>query len=229
MENNLNIRRVPVSKLNPAAYNPRKDLKPGDPAYAKLARSLGTFGLVEPIVWNERTGNVVGGHQRLKILIAKGVTETDVSVVNLSEDDEKLLNVSLNKNVGEWDEAGLAALLKELSDNAAVDVEETGFDAAELDRLLSDLAQKTGDFHLPGMDGHVDNFFDEGVQSAAEPPAAADDKDAARENAEEKDDGGQAEGQSVTVFGLDPAGVDTLTAFLDENGFAYRLHEAGGA
>lgn len=64
----MEIREVPVEKLNPAAYNPRKDLKPGDPEYEKLKRSLDTFGCVEPIVWNERTGNVVGGHQRLKVL-----------------------------------------------------------------------------------------------------------------------------------------------------------------
>ena len=85
----MEIRKVPVSMLNPAAYNPRKNLKPGDAEYQKLARSLDKFGCVEPVVWNERTGNVVGGHQRLKVLIAAGETELDVSVVNLSDADEK--------------------------------------------------------------------------------------------------------------------------------------------
>lgn len=66
----MEIRRVPVSKLNPAAYNPRKDLQPEDSEYQKLSQSLDRFGCVEPVVWNERTGNVVGGHQRLKILLA---------------------------------------------------------------------------------------------------------------------------------------------------------------
>ena len=46
----MEIRRVPVSKLNPAAYNPRKDLQPGDAEYQKLARSLNQFGCVEPVV-----------------------------------------------------------------------------------------------------------------------------------------------------------------------------------
>ena len=32
----MNIQRVPVDKLKPAKYNPRKDLKPGDPAYEKI-------------------------------------------------------------------------------------------------------------------------------------------------------------------------------------------------
>lgn len=64
----MDIRKVPVGQLNPAPYNPRRDLQPGDPAYEKLSRSINEFGCVEPIVWNERTGNVVGGHQRLKVL-----------------------------------------------------------------------------------------------------------------------------------------------------------------
>ena len=71
----MNIQRIPVSKLNPSTYNPRKDLKPGDPEYDKLATSMEAFGYIDPIVWNERTGNVISGHQRLKILIAQGKVE----------------------------------------------------------------------------------------------------------------------------------------------------------
>ena len=65
----MEIRRVPVSKLNPAAYNPRKDLQPGDAEYQKLARSLDQFGCVEPVVWNERTGNV---QNKLLLVIQAG-------------------------------------------------------------------------------------------------------------------------------------------------------------
>ena len=49
----MNIEKVPVSQLLPAKYNPRKDLKPGDPAYEKIKRRLHDFGYVDPIVWNE--------------------------------------------------------------------------------------------------------------------------------------------------------------------------------
>ncbi len=45
--------------MNPAAYNPRRDLKPGDKDYEKLKRSIEEFGFVEPVVWNRRTGFVV--------------------------------------------------------------------------------------------------------------------------------------------------------------------------
>jgi len=63
---------VNAVRLNPAAYNPRRDLKPGDKDYEKLKRSIEEFGFVEPVVWNRRTGFVVGGHQRLKVLLDMG-------------------------------------------------------------------------------------------------------------------------------------------------------------
>ena len=87
--------------LNPAAYNPRKDLKPGDREYEKLKRSITTYGFLEPLIWNKTTGNVVGGHQRLKILLDMGHTEIDCVVVELDPQKEKALNVALNKIQGE--------------------------------------------------------------------------------------------------------------------------------
>jgi len=91
-------------------------------------------------LWNRRTGHLVGGHQRLRVLLERGVKEVDVSVVDLPLEKEKALNVALNKIQGEWDEAMLAALLEELDDAGALDL--TGFDRAELDVLLARLEQK---------------------------------------------------------------------------------------
>ena len=79
----MNIQKVPVFKLKPAKYNPRKDLKPGDPAYEKIKRSMNDFGYVDPIIWNEVTGNIVGGHQQIMCVV--------VHIEN--PDDEKALNV----------------------------------------------------------------------------------------------------------------------------------------
>ena len=84
----MEIVKMKLSELNPAAYNPRKALKPGDPAYEKLKASILSFGNVEPIVWNRSTGNVIGGHQRLRVLLDLGVEESEISVVDLSEVDE---------------------------------------------------------------------------------------------------------------------------------------------
>lgn len=95
---NLNMQTMPIDRLKPAKYNPRKDLKPGDPAYEKIKRSLHDFGYVDPIVWNEVTGNIVGGHQRFKVLKAEGATEVDCVVVHIENpSDEKALNIALNK------------------------------------------------------------------------------------------------------------------------------------
>ncbi len=80
----MDIRTIPIELINPAAYNPRIDLQPGDPAYEKLKRSIEEFGYVDPIIWNERTGNMVVGHQRYKILVNEQCrTEIEVSVIDM--------------------------------------------------------------------------------------------------------------------------------------------------
>ncbi len=132
----MEIRKIPVTDLKPAVYNPRLDLKPGDPAYEKLKQSLTEFGCVEPLVWNQRTGNLVGGHQRLKVLIEQGAAEVEVSVVDLPLEREKALNLALNKIQGDWDEQKLAALLEDLSQVPEFDIELSGFDVPEISELL---------------------------------------------------------------------------------------------
>lgn len=137
----MNIQKIEVSKLNPAEYNPRVELKPGDKEYEKLKRSIAEFGFVEPIIWNERTGRVVGGHQRLNVLKDLGYTEVECVVVDLDEPKEKALNVALNKIQGDWDNDKLAELLTEL-DASAFDVSMTGFDLAEIDEILNEFYSK---------------------------------------------------------------------------------------
>ena len=145
----MEIVKMKLSELNPAEYNPRKALKPGDPAYEKLKASILSFGNVEPIVWNRSTGNVIGGHQRLRVLLDLGVTESEVSVVELSEVDERRLNIALNKITGEWDDEKLTSLLAELTAGGA-DVYPTGFDEQELSSMFADLTKATA--HDDGFD-----------------------------------------------------------------------------
>ena len=132
----LAIELIDVEKINPAPYNPRKDLQPGDAEYEKLKRSIETFDCVEPLVWNRRTGHLVGGHQRFKILLARGDKEVQCSVVDLSAEQEKALNVALNKISGDWDDEKLARLLDELTQVPDFDVGLTGFDLPEVSQLL---------------------------------------------------------------------------------------------
>lgn len=152
------IEKKNTADLLPADYNPRKDLKPGDPEYEKLKRSLEQFGYVEPVIWNKATGRVVGGHQRLKVLIDMGITEVECVVVDLPDDKEKALNIALNKISGDWDKDKLAVLIADLQ-GTAFDVSLTGFDAAEIDDLFKDTLK----------DGVKDDNFDVDAE-LKEPP-----------------------------------------------------------
>ena len=133
----MELTRKRIDDLIPAPYNPRKDLKPGNEEYEKLKRSLEEFGYVEPVIWNARTGYVVGGHQRLKVLRELGETEIDCVVVDMAESQEKALNIALNKISNDWDDEKLSALLEELQ-GEDIDLTLTGFDLSEIDTLLAD-------------------------------------------------------------------------------------------
>ena len=132
----MRIEQRPIAELTPADYNPRKDLKPGDAEYEKLKASIEQFGYVEPAIFNERTGRIVGGHQRLKVMADLGIDAADVVIVDLDETKEKALNIALNKISGEWDEPKLALLIADLQ-ASDFDVSLTGFDLEEIEQLLS--------------------------------------------------------------------------------------------
>lgn len=131
----MRIEEIEIEKLVPAKYNPRKDLKPGDPQYENLKKSILEFDYVDPIIWNEQTGHIIGGHQRFKILKDLGNKKLFVSVVNLSLEKEKALNVGLNKISGEWDDKALEELLREIT-TFDIDMALTGFSDDELSNLL---------------------------------------------------------------------------------------------
>jgi DNA modification methylase len=156
----MEIVKVPISEINPAPYNPRVDLKPGDEEYEMLQKSIEEFGYVEPLVWNKHTKTLISGHQRLKVLKAQGVTEVEVSVVDLTPEKERVLNIGLNKIRGRWDEAKLSLMISELTNIPDLDITLTGFSAPEISNLLDKFAQvKEGD----------DFDFDACVESIKEP------------------------------------------------------------
>ncbi|MBA7584263.1 hypothetical protein ES708_26216 [subsurface metagenome] len=104
--------------------------------------------MVEPLIWNKRTGNLVGGHQRLKILKELGIEDVEVSVVDLSEVKEKALNLALNKISGEWDFPRLKDLLAEL-DTGDFDIAITGFDIKEVEDLMTQFHPTEDDLPTP--------------------------------------------------------------------------------
>lgn len=93
MTKRIQIKYVKPSSLKPATYNPRTI---DELAFAGLRESLKKFGLVDPILVNKTTGNIVGGHQRLKAAEANGETEVPVIELELSPAEEKALNLTLN-------------------------------------------------------------------------------------------------------------------------------------
>lgn len=140
----MRIKKMAIADIEPASYNPRQDLQPGDPEYEALEASLLEFDIVEPLIYNERTGNLVGGHQRLKVLQARGDTTVEVSVVDLPLEKEKVLNLALNKTGGTWDTPKLTALLTDL-EPLNLNLKATGFTLKEIKRLTSDVVIEEGE------------------------------------------------------------------------------------
>jgi hypothetical protein len=128
------VEEVGREVLQGAPYNPRRIT---DDARARLKAKIEKVGLVTPLVWNRRTGNLVGGHQRLGILDeleGRQDYRLRVSVVDVDEREERALNVFLNNQAsqGDWDVKALAEIAKEFPDDALADL---GFVAGEIDFL----------------------------------------------------------------------------------------------
>jgi len=135
----LRIEKKKISELKEFPGNPRSiDLR----TLEKLKKSIQEFGYVEPLVWNERTGHVVGGNQRLKVLKSLGIEEVDVVVINISEVQEKTLNLALNRIQGDWDYDLLKEILTDIEElNGDLDL--TGFTEEELELFLRDVEELT--------------------------------------------------------------------------------------
>lgn len=135
-----------LSELKPAAYNPRKALKPGDPEYEKLAASIETHGYIDPIVINE-DGTIIGGHQRRTVMMDLGYKEVEVIIVDIPDkNDEIAANIALNQISGEFEKDALMGLLIQL-ESAGYDTMAAGFNSSDLSELFAevDLTQEAND------------------------------------------------------------------------------------
>lgn len=97
-----------VADIIPANYNPREITKK---QFAEIKESVDKFGLVDPLIVNihpNRKNILVGGHQRLQVIIDMGLKTAPCVEVNLDEKQEKELNIRLNKNQGQWNFDNLA-------------------------------------------------------------------------------------------------------------------------
>lgn len=136
----MEIREIRLSELHPASYNPRKKLKKGDKEYEKIKQSLLKFGYVDPIIVNNDL-TVIGGHQRLTVLKDLDYETAKCVIVDLSKEDEKALNIALNKITGQWDDQLLADLLLDLQESD-FNLDLTGFEPPEIDDILSNVHDK---------------------------------------------------------------------------------------
>ena len=131
---------VTRAQIHGAPYNPRVL---DDRARRKLTTGIKKVGLLAPIVWNKRTGNVVSGHQRLSILDAESkgdqAYKLTVAVVDLDDKTEREANILMN-NVEAMGEMDLDKLSSMLSGEGGVklDLDGTGYDAADVYKLFGD-------------------------------------------------------------------------------------------
>lgn len=128
------IESINRSEIKNAEYNPRRI---SEAAKLKLREALEKHGLVEPVVWNKKTGNLVGGHQRLEqldALIGKSDYTLDVAAIYVDEREEAVINVQLNNPSmqGEWDTDKLADLAIDFD----IAFDEFGFDDIDVDFLF---------------------------------------------------------------------------------------------
>jgi ParB-like chromosome segregation protein Spo0J len=133
----MNIEMLDPRALNPSAYNPRKI---NARAMNQLRRSLVKFGFVDPVQVRLAGNAIIGGHQRVKAAILEGLKSIPVIRLDISDQQAKLLNLTLNAEYGTVDVAKLSFLLKELKLDGA-DLELTGYDAREIDELTADTAE----------------------------------------------------------------------------------------
>ena len=136
----MEFKKIKISDLVPASYNPRKKLKPGDKEYEKIKSSIQEFGYVDPIIVNFDM-TIIGGHQRATVLQSLGYLEIDCIIVNVDKTKEKALNIALNKITGEWNKELLADLIKDLQ-AADFDISFTGFEPPEIEQLFNAVHDK---------------------------------------------------------------------------------------
>lgn len=162
------LKKININDITPSDYNPRKI---SEKDFEKLKKSLDEFGLVDPIIINLNTNNIIGGHQRFDVLynednnrdlylielgdIGWVLDETNLKIKD--EAHEKALNLALNRMGGEFDIEKLNPLLDELEE---LDLGElTGFDL-DLEEIPYDIEVVYSDDEDEEDDGEDDYFYE---------------------------------------------------------------------
>lgn len=131
-------KRMSLDIITPAPYNPRADLTPEDEEYQQIKRSILDHGFLQPIIYNEQTGNAVGGNQRLKILLEMGIKDAVCAVVRLPLVQEMQVSVALNKLGNLWNREKLRDIMLQMKESG-YDTTRTAFSESEIERLTQDM------------------------------------------------------------------------------------------
>ena len=153
----MKIVKKKIADLIGAEYNPRELT---EKQHSDLTDSLKRFGIVDPVLVNvhpERENIIIGGHQRTKVWGELGNKEIDCVELKLTLDQEKELNIRLNKNTGQFD---MDMLANHFDQESLVD---WGFEAYEVEFSTDELDYSILD------DEELDNSIDDmqsGVKKA---------------------------------------------------------------
>ena len=173
-----------VASLLPYAGNARTH---SADQVTQIAASILEFGFVAPVLVDER-GEIIAGHGRLlaakslgldavPTIVRTGLTEVQKAAYRLADN-----RIALNAG---WDEALLAAEVAKLQEMGGVDLALTGFDGAEIERLLAGLETDAGNLPAPAVasgaepaggnqhDAHGAEPADDPADAEPEPPRQA--------------------------------------------------------
>lgn len=128
-------------------YNPRKPIEKGSKFYADLSSSLSQYGQVEELVYNMRTGNLVGGEQRTRVLFDQDPDAlVPVSLIDCGADEEVHLCVQLNRLHNQFDDVKLAEVFRMLKAGERFSsLKVTGFDMDDVAAIMQRLDEKTAE------------------------------------------------------------------------------------
>ncbi len=136
------VEHWPLDRLRAYARNPRTH---SDAQVAQIAASIVEFGWTNPVLV-AGDGTVIAGHGRLDAARRLGLSMVPVLVLDhLSEAQRRAYVIADNKlalNAG-WNDELLAAELHALNGDG-FNLELTGFDETELDRLMAPLDDEAG-------------------------------------------------------------------------------------
>jgi DNA modification methylase len=127
----MQIYQRPLSDIKPYEKNPRQKYD-----IQKVAQSIKEFGFQQPIVV-DRAGVIIVGHGRYQASKSLGLETVPVVIADLSPEKAKAYRIADNKT-NEYSDWDIGLLQQEFTDLLDInyDLELTGFDADELEKLI---------------------------------------------------------------------------------------------